>query len=457
MDEGVSHIIREFWERELPQMYPRSIEGMLDDDLIRDIVGPRRSGKTYMMYLIVREIEGRSSKRACIYVNFENRRVIPRKGKIFDDIMEFIHSEGIMDEFERIFLFLDEVQHIPGWERYVRSIYDEYKGRIKIFVTGSCSDLLSDEYADLLTGRHITRRILPLSFREYLVFNDIDPKRSFETEKSVSIAKKKFDEYITRGGFPEIVLDGPNPEMSSQLYTDIISRDITSRVGIRNKEALLDLADFLVRNVGGLLSFNKISRYFKSRSTPVSVPTLISYFEMMKEAFLFFDATIFYDNIRDRKQYPRKIYCIDNSFLSASGTGKGQLLENAVARELMNRGYELHYWRSTRGDLEVDFILDPSGQPHPVQVCSDMTNMTTSEREYRALDRCMEQLGSGEGTIVTINEEDTRELSHGNAHLVPAWKFFLKDLHRDPTSFARKVSPTHRDLDPRFHPFPLRS
>jgi len=284
------------------------------------------------------------------------------------------------------------------------------------------------EFANLLTGRHITRRILPLSFKEYLVFNDIDPEKTFDTEKSVSITKKKFDEYMTRGGFPEIVLDGPNPEMSSQLFTDIISRDITSRVGIRNREALLDLADFLVRNVGGLLSFNKISRYFKSRSTPVSVPTLISYFEMMKEAYLFFDATILSDNIRDRKQYPRKIYCVDNSFLSASGTGTGQLLENAVAGEFMRRGYHLHYWRSTRGDLEVDFILDLGGKSHPVQVCSDMMNMATSEREYRALDRCMNELGSEEGIILTINEEDTIELSHGIVNLVPAWKFFMKDL-----------------------------
>ena len=428
MDEGISQVIKEFWDRKLPEMHPRSMGRMLDDDLIRDIVGPRRSGKTYVMYLLVREIERSGSRRSSIYINFENRRFIPRKERIFDDIMEFIHSESILDEFERIFLFLDEVQHIQGWERYVRSIYDEYKGRIKILVTGSCSDLLSDEYASLLTGRHITRRILPLSFREYLVFNDIDPVMCFETEKSVSITKKKFDEYITGGGFPEIVLDGPDPEISSQLFTDIISRDITSRVGIRNREALLDLADFLVRNVGGLLSFNKISRYFKSRSTPVSVPTLIHYFDVMKEAFLFYDATIYSDNIRDRKQYPRKIYCIDNSFLSASGTGTGQLLENAVAGELMRRGYDLHYWRSQRGDLEVDFVLNYSGKTQPVQVCSDMRDMETSEREYRALDRCMEDLGSGEGIILTINEEDQRELSHGIVYLVPAWKFFLKDL-----------------------------
>jgi uncharacterized protein len=428
MDEGVSQVIREFWDRDLPDMHPRNIEGMLDDDLIRDIVGPRRSGKTYLMFLIVKEIERRSSRRASIYINFENRKIVPRKEKIFDDIMEFVQSESKLEEFDRIFLFLDEVQHIEGWERYVRSIYDEFKGRIKIFVTGSCSDLLSDEYANLLTGRHITRRILPLKFKEYMIFNGIDPVKSFDTGKSSSRTNRMFDEYLVNGGFPEIVINGPSPEMSSQLFTDIISRDITSRIGIRNKEALMDLADFLVRNVGGLLSFNKISRYFKSRSTPVSVPTLISYFEIMKEAFLFFDATISSDNIRDRKQYPRKIYCIDNSFLSASGTGRGQLLENAVAGELMRRGCEMHYWRSSRGDLEVDFLVNIGGKQLPIQVCSDMTDLATYEREYRALDRCMGEMGIDKGTILTINEEGSRELTHGIVHLIPTWKFILKDL-----------------------------
>jgi hypothetical protein len=427
MNEGVSQVIREFWERDLPAMCSRDIGGMFDDDLIRDIVGPRRSGKTYMMYLIVKEIERKRSRRSCIYINFENRRVIPRGEKIFDDIMEFIHSEGSLVEFDRIFLFLDEIQHINGWERYVRSIFDEYKGKIKIFITGSCSNLLSDEYANLLTGRHITKKVFPLSFREYLVFKDIDPKRSLDTERSISITKKKFEDYLNEGGFPEIVLNNPNTEMASQLFIDIISRDITSRIDVRNKEALMDLADFIVRNVGGLLSFNKIARYFKSRSVPVSVPTLISYFETMKEAYLFFDATISSKNIRDRKQYPRKIFCIDSSFLNDSGVGKGQLLENAVAGELMRRGFDLHYWRSARGDLEVDFILDMDEKMIPIQVCWDMSNITTSEREFRALERCMVEMGTSEGIVLTMNEEGNIGSSGNSIRMIPAWKFFLNE------------------------------
>lgn len=427
MDDGVSQVIREFWERVLPQMHPRDTEGMLEGDLIQDIVGPRRSGKTFLMFLLVKEIETRISRRACIYVNFENRKVVPRKEMIFDDLIEFILSEEMLDEFEKVYLFLDEVQHIDGWERYIRGIYDEFKGKIKIFVTGSCSNLLSDEYANLLTGRHLTSRIFPLSFREFLIFRDMDPERSLDTEGSTSKTARLFREYLDTGGFPEIVIEGNVHEMASQLFTDIVARDITSRIGIRNRESLIDLSDFLVRNVGGLLSFNKISRYFKSRLSPVSVPTLITYFEMMKEAFLFFDATVQSENARDRKQYPRKIYSIDNSFLSSSGTGEGPLLENAVAGELMRRGHSLHYWRSLRGDLEVDFLLERGEKLFPVQVCYDMTSLSTTEREYRALDRCMGEVSSGEGVIITMDDEGNRELSNGVVRMIPAYKFFLKD------------------------------
>jgi len=154
----------------------------------------------------------------------------------------------------------------------------------------------------------------------------------------------------------------------------------------------------------------------------------------MKEAFLFFDATVFSYNVRDQKQYPRKIYCIDNVFLSRSGIGTGPLLENTVAGELLRRGQKLHYWRDRRGNTEVDFIIKMDGKDHPVQVCSNLENLSTAEREYHALDIAMAELRSGSGTILTLNEEGEKELSGGTVDLIPAWKFFL---HQDPYHLVR--------------------
>lgn len=412
-------------------MFQRDTTSMLVGDPIRDIVGPRRAGKTYLMYMVIKDLDERGLKGSSIYLNFENRRIIYRKEEVFNDLIRLIHSEGLLDEYECVHLFLDEVQNIKGWERYVRSIYDEFKGRIHIFVTGSCSDLLSEEYASLLTGRHLTRTVLPLSFKEYLSFKGLDPKRVFLTEKDHSRTNSLFDEYLATGGFPEIVLNRNVPQMSSQLFYDIVARDITSKTGVRNKEVVLEISDFLINNVSNLLSFSKMGRYFKSRNIPVTVPTLIKYFESMKRAFLFFDSTIFSYKVKEQKQYPRKIYCVDTGFLSIERSGKGPVFENAVAMELLRRGYDLHYWRDGRRNLEVDFVIRTEGVCFPVQVCTDMSDQMTSERELKGINAAMNELGSKSGFIVTMYEKGGIEVDGKTVEKVPAIEFFLdQDIFR---------------------------
>ena len=161
MNENLNDVIRDYWKQELPPVKSREANIYLDSDLISDIVGPRRAGKTYLLYGIAAKLP----RRTTIYVNFENRRLAGVDGNVFNDLVEFIHSERLIERGERLHLFLDEVQKIPGWERYVRSIQDEFKGRIKTFVTGSSSELLASDAAKLLTGRHLTTLLLPLSFR----------------------------------------------------------------------------------------------------------------------------------------------------------------------------------------------------------------------------------------------------------------------------------------------------
>lgn len=431
MDSGLKQVVHDFWRSDLPKLVQRDTTGMLVGDPIRDIVGPRRAGKTYLMYLVIKALDEKGLKGSSIYLNFENRWIIPRKEEVFNDLIELVHSEGLLDKYECVHLFLDEVQNIKGWERYVRSIYDEFKGRIHIFVTGSCSDLLSEEYASLLTGRHLTRTVLPLSFKEYLTFNGLDPKKAFLTERDQSRTNSLFEEYLATGGFPEIVLNRNVPQMSSQLFYDIVARDITSKTGVRNKEVVLEISDLLLNNVSNLLSFGKMGRYFRSRNIPVSVPTLIKYFESMKRAFLFFDSTIFSYKVKDQKQYPRKIYCVDTGFLSIERSGKGPIFENAVAMELVRRGYELHYWRDGRRNLEVDLVIMTEGHKVPVQVCTDMSNPMTAERELKGIGAAMNELGSESGLIVTMFEKGGIEVNGKMVEKVPAIEFFLdEDIFR---------------------------
>ncbi|MEA1907333.1 MAG: AAA family ATPase, partial [Euryarchaeota archaeon] len=120
--------IEEYWHRDLPRTMPREIEPILKSDLVNDIIGPRRAGKTYLMFLTINKLlKSGVDKKATIYLNFEDRRLLPSTPEYLGDLVEFIHAKRLLNH-ERIFVFLDEIQRIEGWESYIRSIYDEFKG-----------------------------------------------------------------------------------------------------------------------------------------------------------------------------------------------------------------------------------------------------------------------------------------------------------------------------------------
>lgn len=426
-NDAIARVIKEYWQAELPDLRPRPLPPDIENALISDVIGPRRAGKTYLMFLYISKLIEKGQKESTIYINFENRKLLPVKGDYFNDIIEFIHAEQLIDRFGKLFLFLDEVQHLEGWEKYARSIYDEFKGRMKIFVSGSSANLLSDEYSKLLTGRHITTRVLPLSFSEYLSFKGLGLAKGSPTEKEEARIKKQLKQYLAYGGFPEVVLGKSRDAMLSQLFNDMVARDVTSRTDVRSKDVIEEFANFLASNVSNLLSFGKMSRYFKSRGINVSTPTLITYFNHMKEVFLFFDNTIFSYNVRDRMQYPRKIYCVDNGLAhiaSDSGENLGNLFENAVAVELLRRGKKVHYWKDKEG-LEVDFIVREGEKIRPIQACYDIGAFDTKEREVKALVKCLDEFDVDEGLIITSDFEGEEEVKGKRIVFTPLWKFLL--------------------------------
>ncbi len=421
MNERIEKVIRGYWESELPEVKERELNPHLKERLITDIVGPRRAGKTYLMFLIIKNLP----KKSTIYINFENRRLLPLKEEYFNDIVGFVHAEQLLKKNKKIYLFLDEVQRIAGWERYVRSIFDEFKGKIKIFVSGSSANLLSRDYARLLTGRHLTTVVLPLSFKEFLAFKGLKIKGRIATEKEESLIKKCLSDYMTYGGFPEVVLGKQKDSMLSQLFTDIVSRDILSKAEIRNENVMEELSNYCAANVSNLLSFGKMTRYFKSRGIKISTPTLITYFKYMKNAFLFFDNTIFSYKIKDQMQYPRKIYCIDNGFANLAGTEDlGRICENTVAVELLRRQANTYYWRSRTGE-EVDFIVKEGQKFRAIQVCYDPEAMDTREREIKALVKCMDEFGLKEGEVITFDYEDEEMIENKKIRYTPLWKYLL--------------------------------
>jgi len=430
MNNEIAQTIREYWEKDLPQTKKRDIEISLEKKFINDIIGPRRAGKTYLMFLTIKKIREKTDKKATIYINFENRKLIPLKDRCFNDIIEFIYAENLFEYYKTLYLFLDEVQRIEGWERYVRSIYDEFKDKIKIFVSGPSANLLSTEYSKLLTGRHLTTRVTPLSFKEYLIFKNIKITNKTPTEREESLIKKQLREYLKTGGFPDVVLGKEKEEILSQLFTDIVSRDVLSRIDIRKEDVVEEFSYYSASNVSKLLSFNKMKNYFTSRGMKISVPTLTNYFWHLKNAFLFFDSLIFSYTIKDQMQYPRKIYCIDNGIANIIGfktsENIGSIFENTVANELLRRDVKIYYWKN-RQQEEVDFVVTHGTQVKQlIQVSYELETMDTKQREVKSLTKAMEAFQLKEGLIVTDNFEDKEHIDGKNIVYIPLWKWLLE-------------------------------
>lgn len=432
MNDIIGQIIREYWARDLPETEDRDIDISLEKNFITDIVGPRRAGKTFLMFLTIKKIIEKTSKESTIYINFENRKLLPLRETYFNDIIEFIYAENLIEKYKTIYLFLDEVQRIEKWEQYVRSLYDEFKGKIKIFVSGSSANLLSKEYSKLLTGRHLTTQVTPLSFKEFLNFKKIKISPKNFTEQEESVIKKKLIEYLKIGGFPDVVLGKEKEEIISQLFADIVTRDVISRTDIRKEDVIEEFSYYLASNISNLLSFNKMKNYFTSRGIKISVPTLMNYFWHLKNAFLFFDSLIFSYTIKDQMQYPRKIYCIDNGIGNVIGFKSseniGNIYENTVANELFRRGFKIYYWKN-RQQEEVDFVITQGPNVKKlIQVCYTLDNADTKNREVKSLIKAINSFRLNEGSIITA-DFNTVEAIGNNKKIIykPLWRWLLEN------------------------------
>jgi len=443
----ITEAIHRFWERGLPEAKERERSLDTGTNLVNDIVGVRRSGKTYLMFLTMKELMKKVDRRRIIYVNFEDRRLLPVDEGYFDGIIEFIYSEELF-KLGKLYLFLDEVQRIGGWEKYVRSIHDEFKGRMKIFVSGSSQSLLSREYAKLLTGRHITTVVFPLSFGEFSNFKGFDTQKEYFTEEDRARIRKLLREYMEFGGFPEVVLSREKEPILEQLFHDIITRDVLERISLRKPKVMEEIAYFICSNVAGLISFSKFSRMLGSRGIKISVPTLENYFGYLREAFLFFDVPIFAYSVKDQLQYPRKIYCVDNGIANVVGfrlgRNLGKLYENAAAVELFRWASEkpgrgVYYWKD-RGGREVDFVVKEGPKIRQlVQVCRDISGPDVKEREVRSLLRAMEEFGLREGLVLTEDLEGEEKIGGRRIVYRPLWRWLLGNQSSDARAGRRRV------------------
>jgi hypothetical protein len=334
------------WERRIDAgikrpRYIKKIYPYLERREVIVLKGIRRCGKsTIVKQLMAELIKNKVDKRQILYLNLEDYNFInDLKVALFEDVLDAYKKYS--GNKRKTYFFIDEIQRIEGWEKWVRTKYD-LNEKIKFIITGSSASLLSKELSTLLTGRNLSFRIMPLSFTEFLKFSKI----------------KSLDEYLKFGGFPEVVLEKSEDKkifLLQQYLEDIIHKDIIDRHSIRNAKQLIEIARYLIMASGSKLSLNKLSRVFG-----ISKDTISMYVTHMIDAYLLSEVTYFSYSAKIRHDVTKlpKLYSMDLGLINVASIkyseNMGQMYENAVLIKLAEQYGEISYW--SESDSEVDFI-----------------------------------------------------------------------------------------------------
>lgn len=432
--EAIREKLGDAVSRPFPAFTPREADTSVISGKARAVIGMRRAGKTTFLYqcLAERQAQGIPRERL-VYFNFEDERLDGLEagdlGLLPD---EYYRSFPSFRQSQSVTWCLDEIQILPGWEKFVRRMMDSEK--VEIFLSGSSARMLSREVATTMRGRALETVITPFSFREFARSRGLTVP---EPERLLSSAQQSgwlacFDQYLDCGGFPEAGQDSMKPHRISLLqgYVDtVIFRDVAERHGIVNLPALRAFVRQLLRQPAGLLSVTKIHADFRSRGISISKETLLALLAHLEDAFLVFTVPVASRSERRQQVNPRKLYVADHSlsaaFNPATVADRGHHLENLVACELMRQSRTLAYVKTTQGH-EVDFLATaPDGSTQLIQVAADIGKMETFEREVRALLGATAEFPEAQKILISETQPPRGAIIPQEVKLLPAWRWLL--------------------------------
>jgi uncharacterized protein len=397
------------------------------------LTGVRRCGKSSLMRLICGDLLGKEAVPAnnILYLNFEDERFMSFTAQDFDPLYEtFLEMENPRG---RLFLFLDEIQNIRGWEKWLNRLYEFEE--VKAFVTGSNATMLSSEISTALTGRNRQVIIWPFSFREFLRLRGFrfDDRSLFQRNKRSEI-KRLFREYTELGGFPEVLKTG-DVTLLTQYYRDILYRDVIARQAIKNIREIKELTLYLAANPATAQSYKRIKGLINVKS----VNTVKNYLAALNDVYLFFFTDLFDYSIKRQIYNPSKVYAVDTAMINTVSfrfsRNIGHLYENLVFLELKRRTREIYYGKTRKGK-EVDFLIKEGlSVVEAIQVSLSLADEKTRQREVQALLEIRWELKrSDEGaapselamTVITDDEEGFVETDSGNIRIIPLWRWLLE-------------------------------
>lgn len=377
------------------------------------ITGVRRAGKSTLLKLVRKELH--LKEKECLYINFNDERLASFSVDDFQKILDYLQEENYN---EGCYLFIDEIQEVEKWEKWV----DRIKEKHILLITGSNSKLLSKEISTVLTGRSINVSLYPFSFREFLLFKNISLENIEKDMQLQAKIRRELTVFLALGGVPKVVTEH-DQQLLSELYENIIYRDIVKRFNSNMEKNIKETSVLLLSLIGKEIS----SRTLSSTVGIKNFLTIKSVLDAFEKAFLFFFVPKFDFSVRKQIQNPRKVYCIDTGFVTKVGfqfsEEKGRLLENLVFVELKRRNKEIYYFS---GKGQCDFVVREGFKiKEAIQVCYSL-NDGNKDREFNGLLEALEKFNLKEGLILTFEKDGEVVTNKKKIRILPVWKWLLE-------------------------------
>lgn len=378
------------------------------------LLGIRRSGKSSIFKLLINHLSDKIDPAKILYLNIDDPffSEVCKDSKLLYSVIETAEK---LTRSKIEYLFLDEVQNIKDWEKFVKSVYDA-EHFAKIFITGSNSSLLKGTYARLLSGRYVSDYVYPFSLKEILEHNGITTSKDL-VEKSPMILRL-VEDMIAYGSFPE-VWKIQDPELKREVlinyYETVVLKDCIANNAIRDIKTFKELAFFLISNVTSMFSYNSLAKAIQSNENTVK-----EFIHVLEGSFLFREIRNFSYKLKLQSKGKKKCYCIDNGFINAVSfmfsENKGRLFENLVFTEFLKNGYrEIFFYNEHK---ECDFIFKRGKDLIAVQATYEL-NISNRKREIGGLTAALHKLNIPKGFVITFN---TEEKIDEKVSIVPFWK-----------------------------------
>ena len=401
-----------YWNRDFPPTHPRESYGnkidlWMKSDEVVVIKGVRRSGKSTLMINRIKHLKATGvDMKNVLFVNFEDPRFINHLDLSILEKIKSVYMEYLAPD-AKPYLFLDEIQNVTLWEKWVNKEYE--LGLSHIVLSGSNSSLLSSEIASALSGRYLSIDVYPLSFSEYIGFKGMTVTNKLDLVNLKIELQRAFEVYMKYGAFPKTL--EYSAEQTRELlvsYKDsILLKDIVARYKLKEFGTLEEIAAFLLSNTGIIQSITKIKNHFH-----ISYDMARNYVEYLCKAYMLFEVPKFDYSLRKQSANDKKYYSIDlglsNILRVPNLQHRGSNLETIVFLELQRRGYKVYYYKTNNG-WECDFLIEKDQQIEAlIQVTLSLKEEKTKKRELRVFAKTIKELNLENVNCMVISEDTSK-------------------------------------------------